>query len=229
MGVFGRVVQTDRGLRKRMMPCLNARMVWALCTLGFGYRAEVRNSFQFLAQQQRFDDGDFKPTRERPFDWVDSRYCWGPASCFAGASGFVLTFPVVPDDYWNPVALQAKERAIAFLLEHRILHRTLKPGSKAPVAKNAYRLGKPESLLSLQAPLTGADAIEIVTALLLLGVRHAAIDETIDRILAEANDRGRWILGAAPSSMYGSWGKVGEENRWVTFRVLRMLKLAGRL
>ena len=65
--------------------------------------------------------------------------------------------------------------------------------------------------------------------LLGLGVEDPAVDETIDHVLSKKNERGRWLLEATPNNMYTTWGKPGEESRWVTFRAMRMLALAGRL
>ena len=65
--------------------------------------------------------------------------------------------------------------------------------------------------------------------LLRLGVDDPAIDETIEYILSKRNERGRWLLEATPSNMYTTWGVLGNESKWVTFRAMRMLALAGRL
>jgi hypothetical protein len=82
----------------------------------------------------------------------------------------------------------------------------------------------------LKAPLAYYDdAIEIATMLLRLGVIDPSIDEAIEYILSKRNERGRWLLEATPSNMYTMWGVPGDESKWVTFRAMRMLALAGRL
>jgi hypothetical protein len=83
---------------------------------------------------------------------------------------------------------------------------------------------------TLTAPLSyHDDIIEIASTLLRLGVEDPAIDEAIDYVMSKRNERGRWNLEATPSNMYTTWGKPGEESKWVTFRAMRMLALAGRL
>ena len=55
-----------------------------------------------------------------------------------------------------------------------------------------------------------------------------AIDEAIDYVLSKRNEKGRWHLEATPNNMYTTWGGSGRESKWVTFRAMRMLALAGR-
>ncbi len=95
----------------------------------------------------------------------------------------------------------------------------------------AKKRGKRREISPLGAGFARArdDAIEIATMLLRLGVIDPAIDETIEYILSKRNERGRWLLEATPSNMYTTWGVPGDESKWVTFRAMRMLTLAGRL
>jgi hypothetical protein len=224
LGVFGQIVQTRKGLQREVMPCLNGRMVWALSTYGFGHRKEVRKSFEFLTTYQRFDDGDFSGGDAWPYkDW-SGNYCWGSASCFTGVSEFLRALTAVPETYMTPAAHEARDQAIDFMVRHRVLHRVLKQGSRGFPAKSTHRFGEMDWLLRLHAPLILCDAVEVITSLARLGVTDSALDEPINRILAKRNETDRWILEYTPPSMYGRWGKKGKENKWITFRILRMLK-----
>lgn len=230
LGFFGVFLKRTQGLRKDMMPCLNSRMIWALCKFGFGNYSEVRSSFEFLVNHQRFDDGDFKGTGEWPYiqNYQPGSYCWGSMSCFAGIIEFLRAISVVPDNYWTTKATKVKQKLIDYMLHHRLFHRTLKPGTKGYSGKNDYRLGETEYLLSFSAPNILPDAIDIVTSLLQMGIKNPVIDDAIDLILTKKNRNNRWIANRIPNNMYGRWGKEGEENKWITFRALRVLKLAGR-
>jgi len=79
------------------------------------------------------------------------------------------------------------------------------------------------------APFTSNDAVEIASSLLLLGVRHEAIDSTIDYIKGKANVNGRWQADKTPSPIDAPFARKGRESKWVTYRVLRLLKLSYML
>ena len=228
LGAFGQISRTRKGLQREVMPCLNGRMVWALSTFGFSQRKEVKKSFEFLTTYQRFDDGDFPGGDDWPYSGWSGKYCWGSASCFTGVSEFLRAMTSMPATYWTPAVHEAKKHAIDFMLRHHILHRALKPGSSGVPAKGTHRLAEADWLLRMQAPLILCDAVEILSSLARLGITNSILDESIRSILEKKNARNRWILEDTPSSMYGQWGKKGEENKWITFRILRMLKLTHK-
>jgi len=206
--------------------CLNSNMIWALCKFGFEVRHEIRRAFNFQVHYQRFDDGAWIPPKEWPYSGKQG-HCWGPLSCYIGITQFVRAMTVIPDSFWNKDALNAKERAIKFLVSHGVIRR--KWVQKFSKSLPCYKPHRTEPNLKLQAPLTfGSDPIEVITNLLKSGVEDTEMDEAISYVLSKQNQRGRWVLERVPSSMYGRWGKVGTENKWITFRALRMLKLADK-
>jgi hypothetical protein len=129
---------------------------------------------------------------------------------------------VVPESYWTGEAREAKRKCVEFVLLHRLMWSSRNPSRPMIKGRNDPRI--------LKAPLSyHDDAIEIATALLRLGVEDPAIDTAIEYVLSKRNGRGRWHLGATPSNMYTTWGAQGDESKWVTFRAMRMLVVAGRL
>jgi hypothetical protein len=207
-------------------PCLNGRMIWVLSKFGFGNNPEVRSTFDFLVKNQRFDDGDFTQSTEEAI-LSFGRFCWGQASCYAGVSEGLRAMTVVPKALWTPKALEMKRQAIDFMLRHQIVHRQLKPGSKGFVSKSEYRLGERNWLIRFQVPNILPDAIDNIRSLLLLGVKDAALDDIIKQIIGKRNSRNCFVAEHVPSNVFGRCGKEGEETKWLTFRVLRLLKLAG--
>lgn len=200
-----------------LMPCFISNMIWTLTKFRFTVRREVKNSFKFLVQYQRFDYGDFELPNEWPY--LSRHRCFtGSHSCYCGATKFLRAMAVVPNSYWTNVALDVKRKAIEFVLR--------KPNRKI----EEYRTREEPYSPKLSAPLTAHDdPIEFASTLLRLGVVHPFINETIDFVLSKRNENGRWILEDAPSPMYGRFGTVGKESKWISFRALRMLKLANRL
>jgi len=221
LGAFGWRAELKTGYRLERLPCFIGNMVHALCALGFGGDPRVKSSFDFLATHQRFDDGGYKPEKEwAHFGRTDM--CWGGHTCYWGVTKFLRAMTVVPKSYWTEETLEARRKGVEFILLHRLIRSSRNPSKPLISGRNDPR--------ALRAPLSYQDdAIEIASTLLRLGVENPAVDETIDFVLSKRNERGRWILEATPNNMYTTWGKPGEENKWVTFRAMQMLALAGRL
>jgi hypothetical protein len=221
LGAFGWRTERKAGFRLERLPCFIGNMVHALCALGFGGDPRVRSSFEFLAKHQRFDDGGYKPEKEWPHFGRQDR-CWGGHTCYWGVTKLLRAMTVVPESYWTGEAREAKRRGVEFVLLHRLMWSSRNPSRPMIKGRNDPRI--------LKAPLSyHDDAIEIATALLRLGVEDSAIDTAIEYVLSKRNGRGRWHLGATPSNMYTTWGAQGDESKWVTFRAMRMLVVAGRL
>ena len=221
LGAFGWRVEPKTGPRLERIPCFIGNMVHALCSFGLGGDPRVRSSFEFLVRHQRFDDGGYKPEKEWPHFGRQDR-CWGGHTCYWGVTKLLRAMTVVPVYYWTSDAMDAKRKGVEFVLLHRLMWSSHKPSRPMITGRNDPRI--------LKAPLAYYDdAIEIATILLRLGVIDPAIDETIEYILSKRNERGRWLLEATPSNMYTTWGVPGDESKWVTFRAMRMLALAGRL
>ncbi len=203
-----------------LIPCFMGNMVYALCRLGFEGRPEVRSAFDWLVRYQRFDDGDWRPPTAFPYKGSRER-CWGRHTCYWGVTSLLRAITVVPGGFWTPEAENAKKSAIDFALAHRLIWSSHDPAK--PIATKNTRPQR------LTAPLSYyQDAVEITTTMLSLGVRGEAIDDAIEFVLAKRNEKGRWVLENSPGPLDSSWGAKEHENKWITFRVLRMLKMAGR-
>jgi hypothetical protein len=221
LGAFGWAVKRKAESRQERIPCFMGNMVHSLCVFGFGGDPRVKSSFDFLTRYQRFDDGDYKPEKEWPHFGREDR-CWGRHTCYWGVTKFLRAMTVVPKEYWTQDALEARRTGVEFVLLHRLIWSSRNPTKPMIKGRNDPR--------TLRAPLAYQDdAIEIATTLLKLEVEDPAIDETIDYVLSKMNERGRWNLEATPNNMYTTWGKPGEESKWITFRAMRMLTLARRL
>jgi len=221
MGAFGWKTDRKTGSRLERIPCFIGNMVQALCSFGFGDDPRVRRSFEFLARHQRFDDGGYKPEKEWPHFGRTDR-CWGGHTCYWGVTRFLGAMTVVPDSYWTKEALEAKKKCVEFVLLHRLMWSSRRPSRPMIPGRNDPRI--------FRAPLSYQDdVIEIASNLLRLEVEDSAIDETIEYVLSKRNERGSWNLEVTANNMYTTWGKPGEESKWVTFRVMRLLSLAGRL
>lgn len=216
-------IRLDAGGRPdyTLIPCFMGNMVWALCRLGHGGRREVRDAFDWLVRYQRFDDGDWRPPTSFPYKGSRDR-CWGRHTCYWGVTKLLRAMTVVPSGFWTPEAEAVREKGVGFVVKHRLICSSHNPTRSITVNNT-----RPQRLT---APLTYYDdAVEIASNLLSLGAEDEAIRETIHYVLVKRNDRGRWALDNAPGPVDSPFGSKGCENKWITFRVLRMLKLAEGL
>lgn len=128
----------------------------------------------------------------------------------------------IPEDLWTSEAKKVKQNAVEFALLHRLIWSN--HNSDIPVTQKNTRP------IRLTAPLSYYhDAVEIATTLLKLGVKSPAIDEAIDYVIAKRTLNMRWIAENTINPISAPFAKKGKESKWVTYRVLRMLMLAGRL
>ena len=220
-GTFAVSFRSKTGHTDSLMPCFMGNMAWSLCALGYSDQPEVRNGFRFLVEHQRFDDGDWKTPKTYPYRGRRDR-CWGAHTCYWGVTKLLKAMTVVPDSYWTVEALEAKRKAIDFVLLHRLIW-----SSHAPNKPISTKTTNPTRLT---APLTYYDdAVEIASNLLALGVKHEAIDSTVEYVKDKADMNGRWAADNTPGPLDAPFARKGRESKWVTYRVLRMLKLANML
>lgn len=221
------VYEEGRGFFDDFLACVNGDMVWALCKSGFGQRPEVRKAFELHVRYQKYEDGDWVPPKEWPYEGKQGR-CLGPCTCYVGLTKLLRAMTVVPKSYWTKKAIEARRNTIDFFLGHGVIRRKWKQAFSKSLP--SYRKHRTTPLLEFTAPIGAlSDPIEVTTNLLLLGVGASELDEAINFVLSKRNMKGRWVMERTLSPMYSSWGKKGQENKWITFRVMRMLKLAGRL
>ncbi|OGD53346.1 hypothetical protein A3K81_04580 [Candidatus Bathyarchaeota archaeon RBG_13_60_20] len=220
-GTFAVSFRARNGYNDALMPCFMGNMVWSLCIMGYGDRPEVSNSFRFLVEHQRFDDGGWKTPNAYPYRGRRDR-CWGAHTCYWGVTKLLKAMTAVPNDYWTDEALDAKRRSIEFVLLHRLIWSSHSPDT--PISTKAT------NPTGFTAPLTYYDdAIEIASNLISLGARHEAIDSTIEYIKEKADANGRWQADKTHGPIDAPFARKGQESKWVTYRVARMLKLAGML
>jgi len=221
-GTFDIPVEREKGpFGDFLIPCFMGNMVWSLCSLGYGGRNEVRSAFEWIVRYQRFDDGNHRTPSEFPYRGRRDR-CWGAHTCYWGVTKLLRAMTVVPETYWNDEAKVARNKAIDFVLIHRLIW-----SSHTPTKPIAIKNTMPQRLT---APITYYDdAVEIASSMLALGVRDPAVEETVDFVLSKRNDDGRWSADNTIGQLDSPFAYKGRESKFVTLRSLRMLKLAGRI
>jgi hypothetical protein len=57
-----------------------------------------------------------------------------------------------------------------------------------------------------------------------LGVADRRLEPASDALLRQGDADGRWKLGRALRNTWGRFGRVGQPNKWITLRALRVLE-----
>ena len=183
-------------------PCINGRVVG----LGayFGERSD-RLVDRLLGEQ--LEDGGWNCEAERG----SVRSSFHTTICvLEGLLAFERAFGA------DSVVTAARARAEEYLLERRLLRRL----SSGDVIDTAWtRFAFP--------PLWHYDVLRGLDYLRAVGVRRdARVDEAVAIVRDRRQDDGRWRLDVRhPDTLYQELaGVVGEPNRWITLRALRVLR-----
>lgn len=213
--VFGINLKRPEGVEFFALPCFVGNLIWALSTLGYYRDSRVQDSIRWLLRYQRFDDGDFRTPDEWPYRGQKDR-CFGSHTCFSGCTRALKAVTVVPPEDRTAEVQRFIERAVDFVLLHRLYRRSR--GSGVPIRK--------EFLLFTFPLLYYDDLISTVETLQQLGVSHPAVDEALELIRSKQTLEGRWKLGYTPtrSAMYAGFGVRGKESKWITLRALKVLR-----
>ena len=204
-------------------PCFIGNMLWVLCQFGLGQHRRVRNTFRFLVKYQLYNRGRIKTPSEFPYRGPRDR-CWGGHSCYWGVTKVLRAMTGIPTSYWSSAAKVSRDEAIQFVLAHHLIRKCRDP-TRWVIPTEKYR-----SPIRFLVPRTySSDAIEIATSLLKLGVDDPRIGETIDYILSRQTTPYRWQAEPHPGRFYGTWITTPQENKWITFRIMYLLKLAKRI
>ncbi|MBC7250881.1 MAG: nitrogen fixation protein NifH [Anaerolineae bacterium] len=200
------------------IPCLNGNLLYALQRLGYGEDARVQTALDWLAHAI---------TDEDDFEYLKSGTC-GP--CFAcsanegqpcawGANKAMKALLAVPPQRRTPLMQRALQVGAEFLL------------SRDPAAADyPYTQRVSSTWFKFGFPLTyWSDVLETTAVLVELGYGHdPRLQNALQFILDKQDAQGRWKLeNALTGKMWADIETKGQPSKWVTLRVLRVLKHIG--
>jgi hypothetical protein len=203
------------GMFKTTIPCYVSNMVWGLSKFGFNNDYRVQNSIKWLLKYQRFDDGDFKTPKEWPYRGRNDR-CFSKHSCYIGCTQALKAMTVISESDRTKEINDFIQKAINFVLLHKIYKKN--HGKARPIRKEYETLVFPSVYFD--------DVLQIINSLLIFKVKDESIDNAIQIILEKRQASGKWLLERTirPSAMYAKFEEKGTESKWITFRVLNVLK-----
>ncbi len=195
-------------------PCFQGNMLYALTKLGYGNDPRVVEALNVLIEYTRFDDGEFATPDTWPYRGKQDR-CSGPHSCYAGCLKALKAITVLPRSRWDARLHDFVARGAEYFMAHRVFHASHHPDKL--LHKNIDEIAFPTFIYG--------DFLEILTTLLLLGVKEARMQSAIDLLSQKQLPNGRWKLERDVPRMHIRLGRRHHESKWATFRARYALKL----
>jgi hypothetical protein len=186
--------------------CLNGNLLWALGRFGFA------------------DDPRLIEAREATAQSIARRgfacYYNADLPCAWGDVKALRAFLEVQPSARSALVTLAIQRGVEFLLSVPPVEATYPtPGQ---VSEDWFKLGFPLGYR--------ADVLEAMTVLAGAGYGdHGYIQAGLEWLLAKRDESGRWRLERLPGKLWAGFGRVGQPNKWVTWRALRFLKMLNLL
>jgi hypothetical protein len=197
------------------IPCLNGNLLYALQRLGYGDDPRVQAALDWLVRAIT-GEGDFRYLKSGT-----SGPCFACSAnqgqpCGWGANKAMKALLAVPLEQRTPAMQRALEVGAEFLL------------SRDPaVADYPYTKRVSSTWFKFGFPLTyWSDVLETTAVLMELGYgEDSRLSNALQLILSKQNAQGRWKLeNALSGKMWADIEQKGRPSKWVTLRVLRVLK-----
>jgi hypothetical protein len=210
--------------------CLQGNMVWALVTLGCD-DPRLEMAVDWMARSNTGEGVAPRSTHAKDLRATTLRYyayksgpdfaCGadGDLACAWGAAKVMLAIAALPAALRTPLAERAATRGADFLFSVP-LETAVWPSLSGKTSGNYWKFGFPVFYVT--------DLLQIAGAMVGLGYgKDARMAALLDLIRAKRDADGRWPLEYSYSTKtWGSYGRVGKPNPWVTLRALRVLKAA---
>jgi hypothetical protein len=199
----------------RVLHCLNGNLLYALIRLGCLDDPRV---------QQALDWQTRAITGEAPIQYYQSGTSGpdfacainGGLSCGWGATKAMKALIAVPPERRTPAVQRALGRGAQFLLRYDLAKANYPYTAK--VSSTWFKLGFPLSYWS--------DVLETFAVLVALGYGNdPRLAEVYHWLLSKQDAQGRWKLeNSLNGKMWIDIEKKGKPSKWITLRVLRVLK-----
>ena len=196
----------------RLAGCLNGNVIAALCRLGLGKDARVKKAVEHLLACQEPDGG-----------WTCRSFGYHSRdrhSCFMGTICALDALIECSLPFRDNRVNEAKMKACEFLLMHRLLR----------ADHHDWKFIKPE-WAQLRAPwMVSYNLLRVLRAITRAGiVNDPRMEEGIEILRSKRHKNGRWRREVSwPSSAYSSFGRAGEDDKWITLNALLVLKAVAR-
>lgn len=184
-------------------PCLNGALLGAYLHFDYGEDPRIKNLTRALAERVVRDGFRCRYNSASPKD----RSAWQP--CAWGAVKVLKALMQMPEGEMH--IRQAIEAGLSLLCGHDVLS-----GYPGPRGKSRLwlKFGFPLGLTS--------DLVELLD--LMAGLGHNCQSQALEFILSKGDERGRWKLERTLPKMWVRLERRGQPSKFVTLRVLRLLR-----
>jgi hypothetical protein len=215
---------TASGAPSYTFDCLQGNMCWSLTELGCrDERLDL--AFDWMARSVTGEGVASNKDRNAPVRYYSLK-C-GPdfacginnsRPCAWGAVKVVRALGCIPAEERSPLVRQAIQQGVDFLLSVNPAQADYPTAEGHSISQNWGRFGFPVYYIS--------DVLQIVEALIAVGAApDLRLDNVLQLIVDKQDEQGRWSLEYSYSGKaYGNFGTIHRPNKWVTLRVLRVLK-----
>jgi hypothetical protein len=200
-------VKQGGGRKSATIPCLTGNMIFALSRLGYAEDERVIQAAEWLAENQRYDDGDGAPSGKPA--------CWGDHSCYMGVVKALKGFAALPPAKRSPKVRDSIRQGTEFLMKHHVY-------------KQSHNLSKPmkPGWMKFSFPLMyQTDALEMLLILGQLGIRDERMREAVELVQQKRNMQGRWLQESTFGGKFLTDIEPKGQSKWITLRALEALKM----
>lgn len=211
--------------------CLQGNMSWALLSMGYAepenWDPRLEAAFDWMARTVTGEGIASQTDKTNPERYY--AYKSGPdfgcgannnQACAWGAVKVLLAFSRLPAAHRTPPIAAAIQRGVDFLLGVEPTTAAYPTPNNIPPSRNWWKFGFPIFYIS--------DLLQLADALVGLGqAADPRLAATLELVRSKADAQGRWPLEYHyGSKTWGSYGRMGAPNPWVTIRALRVLQAA---
>lgn len=206
--------KTGGGRINEVIPCLSGNMVWSLIRFGYLEDERLVKGIEWLIQFMRLNDGVYVNPQAAPYDKWEA--CWGKHTCHMGVVKAMKALGEIPKEKRSAQMEATLISCAEYMLNHHIYKRS----------HDLKRTSKPGWLKFGFPMMYQTDVLEVLDILTTIGIKDSRMQEAMDLVLAKQDAMGRWPMENTYASdrMIVSFGKQGEQNKWITLRALRVIK-----
>jgi hypothetical protein len=227
MAEGGQFTTTSSGAPSGTVDCLQGNLCWSLMELGYNH-PRLKNAYEWMARTVTGDD--VAPIEEKDAPVRYYAYKCGPTfacgvnnklSCAWGGAKVMQAFSKWPAARRTSLIKKAIKQGVDFFfsIDPATARYPTRTDSKPSV--NWWKFGFPVFYIT--------DILQIAEAMVGLGYgNNPRLANTLNIIREKQDDKGRWLLEYDyPGKTWVDFGAKKQPNKWVTLRVLRVLKAVG--
>jgi hypothetical protein len=209
---------SSNGVPSGVVDCLQGNMCGALNDLGYEDK-RLDLAYDWMARSVVGDGVKYYAYKCGPNFVCGAN---GKKSCAWGATKVTLALGKLKKSQQTPVIVKAIQAGVDFLLSTDPVRADYPTRTDTKPSRDWWKFGFPVFYIT--------DLLQIVEAILTVGHGNdPRLKNALDYILSKQDRQGRFLLEYDYSGKtWGDFGEKNQPNKWVTYRVLKILKNLNR-